>query len=179
MLWLTFRPCVKAYSYIMMFPSAVLLICYDRYHELPVGFLSIPTQKGESLVCILSGLLYLYRTYIVTGQIGLPTHNSYFQFKFRFEINTDEQIKIIEIFTVVLKHEGDNVLVSPFTSVRIFVVLSYNYKNMSPFDVSFSSMSLILRFTCLVLERLPKYIEFFRQAVLLKAFGFAVNYTQK
>lgn len=179
MLWLTSRPCVQAYSYVnfMMFPSVVLLICYDRYHELPVGFLCIPTQKGESLVCILSGLLYLYQTYIATGHIGLPTHNSYFQFKFRFEINNDEQIKIIEIFIFVLKHEGNNVLVSPFTSVRIFVALSYNYKNMSPFDVSFSSMSLVLRFTCLVLERLPKYIEFFRQAVLLKAFGFAVNNT--
>lgn len=162
MLWLTFRPCVQAYSYInfMMFPSVVLLICYDRYHELPAGFLFIPTQKGESLVCILSGLLYLYQTYIATGHIGLPIHNSYFQFKFRFEINNDEQIKNIEIFTFVLKHEGDNVLVSPFTPVRIFAALLYNY--MSPVDVSFSSMSLILRFTCLVLERLPKYIEFFQ-----------------
>lgn len=127
------------------------------------------------LVCILSGFLYLYQTYIATGHIGFPTHNSYFQFKFRFEIKNDEQIKNIEIFTFVLKHEGDNVLMSPFTPVRIFVALSYNY--MSPVDVSFSSMSLILRFTCLVLERLPKYIEFLRQTLLLKAFGFAVNNT--
>lgn len=127
------------------------------------------------MVCILSGLLYFYQKYIATGYIGLSAHNSYFQFKFRFEINNDEQIKNIEIFTFVLKHEGDNVLVSPFTPERIFVALSYNY--MSPVDVSFSSMSLILRFTCLVLERLPKYIEVFRQTLLLKAFGFAVNNT--
>lgn len=127
MLWLTFRPCVQAYSYInfMMFPSVVLLMCYDRYHELPAGFLSIPTQKGESLVCILSGLLYLYQKYIATGYIGLSTHNSYFQFKFRFEINNDEQIKNIEIFTFVLKHEGDNVLQCPLSLPCEFLLLSH------------------------------------------------------
>lgn len=32
-------------------------------------------------------------------------------------------MKNIEIFTFVLKHEGDNVLVSPFTPVRIFAAL--------------------------------------------------------
>lgn len=81
-----------AYLYVnfMMFFSVDLFICYDRYYELFVGFLCILIQKGEFLVCILLGFLYLYWMYIVIGYIGLFIYNLYFQFKFRFEINNDE-----------------------------------------------------------------------------------------
>lgn len=72
------------------------------------------------------GLLFLYRTYITyiaSGHLELPTINSYFQFKFNFDINKDKQIKNIIILPMSLNISGANALVSLVTTVRVFVLL--------------------------------------------------------